>query len=144
LFWKLPAAHGSHSKARGAALKLPGRHSVCEAAPPEQKDPIAQSKHVGVPLASLTLPYVPGSQLGGSCRLLPSGQKAPGRHGTHEVAFSSGWCDPAAHSAQRLLRGVGEWLPGRQGSGAVEPGGQLLPTGQSEQAVALPREVELE
>ena len=96
-----------HSALRLALAKKPGLHAAGRAAPPAQLNPGSQSKQSGTPSMSVWLAYVPGSQLAGSSRLEPVGQKLPGEQRLQAVALSALWNVPSAQSVQRGLRGRG-------------------------------------
>jgi len=134
----VPAAHGEHSSVFGAAEKEPALQLRIGAAPPAQKWPSSHAKHSGSPLASDTLPYVPGGQLAGSSMVAPSGQKLPLRHALQAVAPVAFVYVPEAHSSHRPSSSSPADEPALHSCASDEPSGQKLPRGQLVHSSALP------
>jgi hypothetical protein len=141
--WWVPPGQLVHSAPRVVLAYVPALHAAGLAAPPAHANPTAQSKQSGTPSESEMLPYLPGSQLAGSSRLDPTGQKLPSLHGKQATVPSAPWCDPASHGAHRSLRLDGAYEPAAQGVGAVAPSGQKLPVLHAAHSSAPPRSVVL-
>ena len=127
--WYEPAGHGAHAAAREADAKVPAAHGRGQTLPVGAQKPGSVGVHSAALVKLVALLYVPSSH--GSAAAAPTLQYEPPTQARQAVAFTSGWCVPAAHGLHDALPVLAAYWPGLHATGGAPPPAHEYPAAHS-------------